>query len=54
MFYLEGLAEGVTGVSVVQASSLDEVFDTFPALAEIKSKLTVKGKRITAFCACDG
>jgi hypothetical protein len=53
-FFLRGLAEGLTGRSFVMATSLENVFVQFPALHEVREKLTVKNNTISGFCACDG
>lgn len=52
--FLRGLAEGLAGCSSVLANDFDEVFAMFPALAGMRSKLTVGNDTISGFCACDG
>ena len=53
-FFLSGLAEGLVGRSSVMANSVDSVFQQFPALQTVRSKLTVKGSKISGFSPCDG
>jgi len=53
-FHLRGLAEGMVGRSIVLAKSIDDVFVRFPALIDVRAKLTVFGNTISGFCACDG
>lgn len=51
---LRGLAEGIVGKSSMQARSVEDVFASVPALASVRSKLTVRGNVISGFAACDG
>ena len=54
LYRLVGLPEGLTGASVVYAKSVDEVFEKFPVLETVRSKLTIEDNRIIGFAACDG
>lgn len=53
-FQLRGLAEGLTGHTNVVATSIEEVYQRFPALATHRDKLTVNGDTIKGFAPCDG
>jgi len=53
-YSLRGIAEGLAGVSSVQADSLEDLFRRFPALAAARAKLRVDGNHISGFAACDG
>ena len=49
-----GLAEGLTGKHVVQATSIENLFVQFPVLSEVIHKLSVSNNVIAGFAACDG
>lgn len=53
-YTLRGLAEGLVGSSSIKARSVEDVFAQHPALAAVRSKLTVSGTTISGFSACDG
>lgn len=53
-YVLKGLPEGITGLSKVKADSIEQVFCMYPALSEIRSKVTVDGNILRGFSACDG
>jgi hypothetical protein len=54
MYYLYGIAEAMTGSSVVKAKSLGELFQKYPVLKSIRQKLDIVGNKIIGFVACDG
>lgn len=53
-FYLRGIAEGVVGKSSVLARSLDDLFNRYPSLSNVKSKIKIQGNCLIGFAACDG
>jgi hypothetical protein len=54
MYHLYGIAEALTGLSVVRAKSLRELFSKYPELGGIKDKLDIRGNKVFGFVACDG
>ncbi|OQA36595.1 MAG: hypothetical protein BWY53_00453 [Parcubacteria group bacterium ADurb.Bin326] len=51
---LRGLAEGLIGLSYVNAKSSKEVLELYPELKAIEKKLTITDVSISGFAACDG
>ena len=51
---LRGLAEGIVGKSVVNATSVNKVLEKYPDLLQVKSKLQITNNVISGFAACDG
>lgn len=53
-FRLKGIAEGLAGVSYVNASSVEEVFAKFPLMNLAKDKITINGLSFEGSVPCDG
>lgn len=53
-YQLRGLAEGIVGQSSVQAPSVEALFSSYPALGDVRHKLTIDGNTVTGYAACDG
>lgn len=53
-FYLTGLAEGLLGKSVVEATSEQDLFERYPSLNDVKHKISFRGNMVMAISACDG
>lgn len=53
-FRLKGIAEGLAGVSYVEALSAEGVFKQYPLLSIAKDKISVRGKCLVGIVSCDG
>jgi preprotein translocase subunit Sec63 len=53
-YFLKGLAEGVAGVSQVEANSVEEVFQKIPRLGLVKDKLQISNEVLIGVTPCDG
>lgn len=53
-YRLKGLSEGIVGQSMIKSEPFESIFEQFPALKAVRSKLVVDGKTITGLVPCDG
>ena len=54
MYRLKGIAEGLVGISHVEAHSVSEIFERFPQLEIARHKIKVHGSVLHGAAACDG